>query len=125
MSPAFVRTSVLVCFGGSVTSKSPFPAVAVWARISLLTHSMVSPTLAEAAAGDTTKFSMTIWIVAACAGTAVAPSMSAIMIGRRPPVCMNGSLLQLSRNMFGVLLVTLKDLQARLQQVFQLGIAGG
>jgi len=30
------KTSVIVLFGGIVTSKSPFPAVAVWANTSLL-----------------------------------------------------------------------------------------
>jgi hypothetical protein len=43
--PAFFKTRVTVFFGGIVTSQSPFRAVAVWAKMSLLTHSMVSPDL--------------------------------------------------------------------------------
>jgi hypothetical protein len=37
---------VTVFFGGIVMSKSPFCAVAVWAKSSLLTSLTVSPTLA-------------------------------------------------------------------------------
>ncbi len=44
-----------VFFGAIATSKSPFLAVAVWARMSLLTHSMVSPTLADTSAGETAR----------------------------------------------------------------------
>jgi hypothetical protein len=54
--PAFFKTRVTVFFGGIVTSQSPFRAVAVWAKMSLLTHSMVSPTFAEASAGEITRF---------------------------------------------------------------------
>jgi hypothetical protein len=43
-------------FGSKITSKSPFRAVAVWATISLLVHLMVSPTLAEASAGEISRF---------------------------------------------------------------------
>jgi hypothetical protein len=35
---AFLETEVTVFFGGVVTSQSPFRAVAVWARISLLIY---------------------------------------------------------------------------------------
>src|SRR5262245_63596064 len=83
---------------------------------------MVSPTLAETSAGATTKFSMTIWIVAACAGTAISPSASANT--RCRPNHMSSSLLQLRRDHLGMLLVALKYLQAGLQQALQLGIAG-
>src|SRR6185437_7915118 len=70
-----------VFFGGIVTSKSPFLAVAVWAKMSLLISSTVSPTLAEASAGEITRFSIEIWIVAACAETGI-PKDSAATIGR-------------------------------------------
>jgi len=65
-----------------VTSKSPLRAVAVCASTSLLIHSMVSPTLAETSAGANTRLSIVIWIVAACAGTAIAPDSRAAMTGR-------------------------------------------
>src|SRR5262245_16377281 len=105
-----------------VTSKSPLRAVAVWANTSLFTHSMVSPTLAETSAGANTRFSMTIWIVAACAGTATAASASASTICR--PDSMASSLLQLRCDLLGVLLMALEDFQPGLQQALQLGIAG-
>src|SRR6187399_1454293 len=120
--PAFFSTEVTVFFGGCVTSKSPFFAVAVWANTSLLTHSMVSPTLADTSAGVNTRFSITIWMVAACAGTATAPSANASNNCR--PDNMGLSLLQARRNLFGVLLVALEDFQSCLQQALQLGVAG-
>src|SRR4051794_19657278 len=105
------------------TSKSPFRAVAVCARTSLLISSTVSPTLAEASAGWITRLSMVIWIVAACPETD-APSMSAtpgsIHLG-----IMSNSLLQVGGDFLGVLLMALEDLQAGLQQALQLRIAGG
>src|SRR5690242_4835317 len=105
-----------------LTSKSPFRAVAVWRNASLFTHSMVSPTLAETSNGATTRFSMTIWIVAACAGTAIAASASASTICR--PDNMASSLLQFCRDHLGMLLMALEDFQAGLQQALQLGIVG-
>src|SRR6476619_6411111 len=122
--PAFFKTDVTVFFGGIVTSRSPFRAVAVWAKISLLIHSMVSPTLAVASAGDTTRFSITTCRVAACAGTAIAPSIMAVTIRIARPGSMAFSLLQAGSDVFGVLLVALKDFQAGLQQALQFGIAG-
>jgi len=82
MMPAFFKTDVTVFFGGIVTSQSPFCAVAVWAKMSLLIYSTVSPTFAEASAGEITRFSIVIWIVAACAETDITPSASAATIDR-------------------------------------------
>src|SRR3977135_2875683 len=106
-----------------VTSQSPFRAVAVWARMSLLIHSMVSPTLAEASAGAITRFSMVIWMVAAFAEMDV-PSVSAATMGKIHPGVMRGSLLQRCGDMLGMLLMALKNLQAGLQQALQFRVAG-
>src|SRR3954466_7064495 len=75
--PAFFKTRVTVFFGGIVTSQSPLRAVAVWAKMSLLIHSMVSPTFAEASAGEITRFSIVIWMLAACAELDIASSSAA------------------------------------------------
>src|SRR4249919_3648257 len=107
-----------------VTSKSPLRAVAVWTNTSLLIHSMVSPTLAETSAGAITRFSIVICIVAACAGMAITPSSRAVITGRQPPGRMANPSLQPGGDVFGVLLVALKDLQAGLQQALQLGVVG-
>src|SRR5258705_12027092 len=112
--PAFFKTSVIVLFGGIVTSKAPFRAVAVWGNTSLLINSMVSPTVAEVSAGEITRSSIVIRMVAAPAGTD-APSGSAATIERGHLGVMSGSLLQGSGEVFGVLRVALKDLQAGLQ----------
>src|SRR5438128_7544042 len=119
--PALLSTEETVFFGGRLTSKSPLRAVAVWANTSLFTHSMVSPTLAETSDGANTRSCITISIVAACAGTAMIDSASASTICR--PDNMGVLLFQVSRDMLGVLLMALKDLQAGLQQALQLGIA--
>src|SRR5580704_12830178 len=96
-------------FGGSVTSKSPFRAVAVWAKTSLLIHSMVSPALAEAPAGLISRFATTIWIVAARTGVVIAQQMSAATMRRTHPGSMADSLLQAGSDMLGMLLVALKN----------------
>src|SRR5436189_3817073 len=83
---------------------------------------MVSPTWADTSAGVNTRFSITIWMVAACAGTATAPSANASNNCR--PDNMGLSLFQARRNLFGVLLVALEDFQSCLQQALQLGVAG-
>src|SRR5215475_3183924 len=124
MAPAFFSTNETVLFGGNVTSKPPFRAVAVCARISLLIHSMVSPTLAETSAGEITRFSMTIWIVAACAGPAIVANANAATTSGQHPDRMEIPLLQACRDMLGVLLVALENFQAGFQQALQLGIAG-
>src|SRR4029079_12495881 len=98
------------------TSKSPLRAVAVCANTSLLIHSMVSPTLAETSAGVTTRSCIVIWIVAACAGTAIAANRRAEVRGSYTPGRMAGSLFQAGGDVFGVLLMALKDFQAGLQQ---------
>src|SRR5690349_15410389 len=67
---------------------------------------------------------MTIWIVAACAGTAIAPRARAVAIARRPPCFMLGLLFQARGDVLGVLLMALEDLEAGLQQALELGIAG-
>src|SRR5260370_12540676 len=111
----------MVFFGAIVRSQSPFRAVAVWAKISLLIHSTVSPTLAVASAGEITRFSIVIWMVAACAETGIA-SVSAFTIGSIRPSVMRATLFQCRCNMFGVLLVALENLQAGLQQALQLRV---
>src|SRR5450631_1629333 len=108
MMPAFFKTDVTVFFGGIVTSQSPFFAVAVWAKMSLLIHSMVSPTFAEASAGEITRFSIVIWIVAACAETDITPSASAATIDRGHLGVMRGSLFQCRGDVLGMLLVALE-----------------
>src|SRR4051812_8870363 len=123
MVPAFFSTCVTVFFGGIATSQSPFRAVAVCARMSLLIHSMLSPTLAEAAAGEITMFSNVIRIVAAFAKAAVQHAVKAIRTIR--PGSMTSSLLQRRGDVLGMLLMALEDLQAGLQQALQFGIAGG
>src|SRR5215475_7270321 len=110
MVPAFLITYVTVFFGGIITSKSPFLAVAVCASTSLFTSSSVSPTLAVASAGETTRFSIVIVMVAACAGTAIANKVDMHAIRRSRPGFIAESLLQLGCDMFGVLLMALKDL---------------
>src|SRR6266436_5888132 len=60
-------------------------------------------------------------MVAASAGTD-APSVSAATIERVHLGVMSGSLLQAGGDVFGVLLVALKDLQAGLQQALQLRV---
>src|SRR3954469_25140499 len=97
-----------------LTSKSPFRAVAVCAKISLLISSMVSPTLADTSAGAITRFSMVIWIVAACAETDI-PSISTATPGSIHLGITQNSLLQFRGDFFGVLLMALEDLQAGLQ----------
>src|ERR1700675_2487725 len=105
----------MVFFGGIVRSQSPFRAVAVWAKISLLIHSMVSPTLAVASAGEITRFSIVIWMVAACAETDTA-SVSAATLGSIHLGIIRGSLLQRRGDVFGMLLMALENLQTGLQQ---------
>src|ERR1041384_6098326 len=122
MLPAFFSTYVTVFFGGIITSKSPFFAVAVCASTSLFTSSRVSPTLAVASAREITRFSTVIVMVAACTGTAIAQKTNRHAIRRGRPGMID-SLLQFRRDMLGVLLMALKDLQPGLQQALQLGIA--
>src|SRR5258707_9320591 len=98
----------MVFFGGIITSKSAFGAVAVCANTCLLIHSMVSPALTEVSAGEITRFSITIWMVAACAGTAIAASESRAAIGTSRLDSMAGSLLQGGGDVFGMLLMALK-----------------
>src|SRR5450631_2157995 len=107
-----------------VTSQSPFRAVAVWARMSLLIHSMVSPALTDASAGENTRFSIVIWMMAACAETD-APSINAAAIGRIHLGIISGSLFQRRGDVFGVLLVALENLQAGLQQALQFRVIRG
>src|SRR5437764_10606027 len=60
-------------------------------------------------------------MVAACAETDVARPSTATIESIRPGI-MRGSSLQARRYLLGMLLVTLKDLQASLQQVLQFGV---
>src|SRR5436309_3361055 len=85
---------------------------------------MVSPTLAVASAGEITRFSMVIWMVAACAKTEI-PSVSAAMTGKINLGVTRGSLPQPGGDLFGVLLVALENFQAGLQQVLQFRVARG
>src|SRR5258708_13403836 len=57
-------------------------------------------------------------MVAACAETD-APNISAVTIGRIHLGVMGGSLLEASRDLFGMLFVALENLQAGLQQALQ------
>ena len=61
-------------------------------------------------------------MVAACAETD-APDISAVAIGRIHLGVMGGSLLEASRDVFGMLFVALENLQAGLQQALQFRIA--
>src|SRR5713101_4127567 len=61
-------------------------------------------------------------MVAACAGTAIAPSTMTVAIRSVCPGSMAVSLLEAGGDVFGVLLVALKDLQAGLQQALQLRV---
>src|SRR5260370_2600458 len=87
--------------------------------MSLLIHSMVSPTFAEASAGATTKFSIVIWMVAGCAETDIA-SVSAATLGRIHLGIIRNSLLQRRGDVFGMLLMALENLEAGLQQALPL-----
>jgi hypothetical protein len=69
---SFFRVKVTVLFGGIVTSKSPLRAVRGVDEHVLVQS--VSPTLAVAFPGEITRFSVTIFTVAASAGTAIAPT---------------------------------------------------
>src|SRR6478609_10968494 len=68
MVPALFRTAWPDFLGAIITFQSPLEAVAVWARISLLTHSIVSPTFAETLAGAKTSLSIVMRIVPGNAG---------------------------------------------------------
>src|SRR5260370_1532049 len=91
--------------------------------MSLLIHSMVSPTFAEASAGATTKFSIVIWMVAGCAETDIA-SVSAATLGRIHLGIIRNSLLQRRGDVFGMLLMALENLEAGLQPALQLRVVG-
>src|ERR1700742_9991 len=97
--------------------------------MSLLMSSTVSPTLAETSAGEITRFSIVISMVAACAGTEVASDSAATVATIHPGVMAvsftsASHSLQFTGDVFGVLLMALKNLQAGLQQALQLGVAG-
>src|SRR5262245_9575044 len=117
-------TRLPVFFAGIITSQPPF-TVAEWTRLSLLIHSIVSPTFTWISTGENTSFSTVTWIVSARAGTAAVASVSRTGIHRCRSVTMVRSLLQFRRNVLGVLLVALKQLQPGFQQTLQLGIARG
>src|SRR3954452_15344633 len=64
-------------------------------------------------------------MVAARAGTTIDKKTTASAIEARRPGFITHSLFQLGGDVLGVLLMTLEDLQAGLQQALELGIAGG
>ncbi|MNL85523.1 hypothetical protein D3C87_2138620 [compost metagenome] len=68
-------------FAGIKTSQPPF-TVTVWTRMSLLTHSIVSPTRASISAGTNAIFSMVTRIVLASASATQLPSTSPAMAMR-------------------------------------------
>ena len=82
---------------------------------------MVSPTLAFTSAGVNTSLSIVTWIVSARAETDKSPDTTKTI---RPihlgAIAMNLCLPLVRRDMFGMLLVTLENFQASLQQALEL-----
>src|SRR6266568_2815359 len=104
-----------------MTSQAP-RTVAVCAMMSLLTHSIVSPTFALISAGENTSLSMTTLLVSAFTGTSPAPSMMTMKANRFRPGRMAISLLEFRGDVLGMLLMALEDLEARLQQALEFGV---
>src|SRR5215471_14828191 len=106
-----------------LTFQSPSVAVAVCTRASLLIHSIVSPTFAFTSAGVKTSLSIVTCIVSARAETE-RPNITQATKTIRSGVMAEFLLFQVGRDVLGVLLVALENLQAGLQQTFELAVAG-
>src|SRR6185312_15801810 len=120
--PDFFSTRLADFFGWIMTSHPPF-TVAVWAKASLLIHSIVSPTLTWISTGEKTNLSIVTVMVSARAGAVAAPSASTTANGRASRAIRPPSLFELGLDMFGVLFMALENLQAGLEQILQFGIA--
>src|SRR6266498_176420 len=93
--------------------------------MSLLTHSIVSPAFAAISAGENAILSIVTWMVSASAMPAPRIGTSTTAISRSRFGNMVIALFEFARDLLGMLLVALEDLQAGFQKALELAIAGG